>query len=364
MARTKSNGAKDTSGTSGFEANPWILADKPWHVQHSDPALRDADTATRMRAKPKPRSRSAGLLRSKRQLLANPPFNASDTALRGSAFRQTAGKLQVMAGRQDNFRKDDDVRWQRSGATWTTEGCPQGECGSVHQFGNPPYVELPKLCSDLDQGMVKRLAAQQRKLCAFYTTATKHRIFYSRKVGCFLQVLDFEQRVLDGQGKRRPPSEFKELKFANDDHAKLALCCLNSNLFYWFVTVFSDCRHVNKREIDAFPTNLPALSDSSAKRHLVKLATALMEDLKEHSENRTMRFKHDTLMVQCIYPKVSKPILDEIDTVMAGHYGVTVAELDFPPLRAGIVNYDTRLRRGFGGQVKYRFGRSTEEEEE
>ena len=206
---------------------------------------------------------------------------------------------------------------------------------------------LPKLCSELEQGIVKSLAAQQRQLCAFYTAGTKHRIFYSRKVGYFLQVLDFEPRVLDGQGKRRPPSEFKELRFANEDHAKLALCCLNSNLFYWLVTVFSDCRHVNKREVDAFPINLLALSDSAAKKELAKLATALMEDLQEHSENRTMRFKHDTLTVQCIYPKVSKPILDEIDTVLAQHYGFAEEELDF------ILNYD----------IKYRLGRDTESEE-
>ena len=45
-------------------------------------------------------------------VLANPPFNDSDTALRGSAFLHTGGKLQVMTERQDNFRKDDDVRWQ------------------------------------------------------------------------------------------------------------------------------------------------------------------------------------------------------------------------------------------------------------
>ena len=45
-------------------------------------------------------------------VLTNPPFNDSDTALRGSAFLQTGGKLQVMAERHDNFRKDDDVRWQ------------------------------------------------------------------------------------------------------------------------------------------------------------------------------------------------------------------------------------------------------------
>jgi len=214
----------------------------------------------------------------------------------------------------------------------------------------PALVEgtLPKLCSDLELGIVRKLAAQQRRLSLFYTADTTHRIFYSRKVGYFLQVLDFEPQVLDGNGKRRPPSEFKELKFANDDHAKIALCCLNSNLFYWFVTVFSDCRHVNKREVDAFPINLLALGDSQPKKQLVKLATDLMEDLKEHSENRTMRFKHDTLTVQCIYPKASKPILDEIDTVLAGHYRFTAEELDF------ILNYD----------IKYRLGREAEADEE
>ena len=41
------------------------------------------------------------------------------------------------------------------------------------------------------------------------------------------------------------------------------------------------------------------------------------------------------------------PILDEIDTVLPGHYGFTVEELDF------ILNCD----------IKYRLGRSTKPEE-
>ena len=45
-------------------------------------------------------------------VLANPPFNDSDTALRASAFLQTGGTLQVMAERHDNWSKDDDVHWQ------------------------------------------------------------------------------------------------------------------------------------------------------------------------------------------------------------------------------------------------------------
>ena len=45
-------------------------------------------------------------------VLANPPFNDSDTALRDSAFLQSEAKMQVASEAKDNFRKDDDVRWQ------------------------------------------------------------------------------------------------------------------------------------------------------------------------------------------------------------------------------------------------------------
>jgi type I restriction enzyme M protein len=48
----------------------------------------------------------------------------------------------ILAGPQFNdtdwFRKDDDVRWQPSGARSTAKGSPQGERGGVHQFGVPP----------------------------------------------------------------------------------------------------------------------------------------------------------------------------------------------------------------------------------
>jgi hypothetical protein len=81
---------------------------------------------------------------------------------------------------------------------------------------------------------------------------------------------------------------------------------------------------------------------------VAKLARSLSESLQQNSETREMRFKDDVLKVQCIIPRHSKPILDEIDTVLAGHYGFTAEELDF------ILNYD----------IKYRLGRGTETDEE
>jgi len=58
-----------------------------------------------------------------------------------------------------------------------------------------------------------------------------------------------------------------------------------------------------------------------------------------------MRFEGvGELTIQCLFPSRSKPIIDEIDRVLAQHYGFTDEELDF------IINYD----------IKYRVGRPVE----
>ncbi len=128
--------------------------------------------------------------------------------------------------------------------------------------------------------------------------------------------------------------------FADAQQAKCALCCLNSNLFYWFVTVFSDCRHVNKREVGAFPIDLQLLSKGACGFQLAGLASKLMKDISARSVIRKMQFQHDSLTVQCIFSKLSKPIIDEIDRILAKHYGFMDEELDF------IINYDIKYRMG------------------
>jgi hypothetical protein len=207
---------------------------------------------------------------------------------------------------------------------------------------------FPKLCSPIEQTILSKLSAEGRRLSEFYDPRGQHNVFYSRKVGYFLQVLNFEPEVLDGRGKRRPPSEFKTLTFREAVHAWGGLCCLNSNLFYWFVTVFSDCRHVNKREVDAFPIDLGTLASGRAGAKMQRLGARLMSDLMANSEVRRMRFAHDELTVQCIIPKASKPIIDQIDEALAEHYGFSRIERDF------LVNYE----------IKYRMGQNGEEVEE
>jgi hypothetical protein len=143
------------------------------------------------------------------------------------------------------------------------------------------------------------------------------------------------------------PSELKALKFRKEEEARAVFIILNATLFRWFVNVFSDCRHVNKREVEGFRCDLEKLL-SVGKGLIRRLATKLSNSLESTSELREMKFKHDNLRVQCIVPKFSKPILDEIDHMLARHYGLTEEELDF------VINYD----------IKYRMGRNAEDEDE
>ena len=66
-----------------------------------------------------------------------------------------------------------------------------------------------------------------------------------------------------------------------------------------------------------------------------------MEDLKRNSKQKHCRYK-TTGQVEYdeYYPRYSKPIIDEIDKVLAEHYGFTEEELDF------IINYDIKYRMG------------------
>ena len=201
---------------------------------------------------------------------------------------------------------------------------------------------FPRIATELESSIWHKLFDRTEKLASAFSTFGKFTTYYSRKVNSFLQILDFTPEVRDGRGRLRPPSEFKEMKFSEQWHAAAAFCTLNSTLFRWFMDVVSDGSHVNRRETDLFPfdpRSAKPLSDE-----FVRLGKKLSADLKKHSFSRKMSYSHDTLTVQCIVPKFSKPILDEIDTLLAGHYGFTPAELDF------IINYDIKYRLGQGSE--------------
>jgi hypothetical protein len=199
---------------------------------------------------------------------------------------------------------------------------------------------IPKLTTPLELSILSKLAAISMTVGGRSVRSGAHSINFSRKVGYFLQVLNFQPRVVDGDGNLRPPSEFKPLTFSASAQKQSALALLNSNLFYWFMTVFSDCRHLNKREVDAmpFPDVLHTKPDLAAR--LNQHADELMTNLRATADTRQMKFRHDRLEIECIIPKRSKRFIDNIDLDMANGFNFSAEESDL------IINYDIKYRMG------------------
>ena len=138
----------------------------------------------------------------------------------------------------------------------------------------------------------------------------------------------------DGEGIT---TQLKSVSFDNTKQVKVGSCILNSSLFFiWWITN-SDCYHLNKPEI----VNFRYQYDKGIEKEICSVADRLAIDMKKKCIRRIYNYK-TTGRVEYdeFYMKLSKPIIDEIDKLLARHYDFTEEELDF------IINYDIKYRMG------------------
>ena len=200
---------------------------------------------------------------------------------------------------------------------------------------------LPKFGHPLELSILRKFHRTPSTLKPSTKRSAKASIYYTRKLSSFVQILDFVPVIYDAAGKLRKPSELKEIQFDSQLNRGGVLAFLNSTLFYWLVTLFSDCRNLNKREIEITRLNL---DDKDGIQRLAKSAQELMDDIQANSEMLTINYRTmGNLSIQSTYPRLSKAIIDQIDRVLAKHYGFTDEELDF------IINYDIKYRMGREG---------------
>ncbi|HDV6322048.1 TPA: Eco57I restriction-modification methylase domain-containing protein [Burkholderia multivorans] len=197
---------------------------------------------------------------------------------------------------------------------------------------------VPKIGTSIEVDILQAVTENSIPIGAEVKLRHAHKIYYTRKLSGFVQVLNFIPSITDDAGNERPPSELKEITFMDKNASLATLALLNSSLFYWFLTLYSDVRNLNKREVFGFPVKrLP----EGTSIELANLASQLMTDFKRTSQILTMRYKKNgTLHIQCVYPKLSKKIIDRIDIEYGRAIGLNDEQLDF------IINYDIKYRMG------------------
>lgn len=195
---------------------------------------------------------------------------------------------------------------------------------------------LPKIGCEIELSLLSKLKVNNKGLSLALTKYRNNSLLYYKNAGGrYWRLVKSFPTYFSSATSNKTTTE-KEMKI-DSAIAVNVVSLLSSSCFYWFWRVASNCRHLTNREINSFPVNDIILNDEVLK----SLGHKFEESLKRNKKRSVTKNQHSGTIEQDFYfVKLSKPIIDEIDKVLAKHYGFTDEELDF------IINYDIKYRMG------------------
>lgn len=197
---------------------------------------------------------------------------------------------------------------------------------------------MPKIGTETEARIIQKIFEQSASIGTYLTKAGEVFVSYRNAGGRYFKVvLNFEPEFFINGIKERS-STYQRL-YLNDEGVRDGICAvMNSNLFFWHWLIFSDTWHMIAREIYPFPVEL---SDKLIEA-LSPLNHQLMEDYVINSVARTEYRNRgkDVVQFSQFNARESKEIIDQIDKVLANHYGFDEGQTDF------LLNYGIKYRLG------------------
>lgn len=157
----------------------------------------------------------------------------------------------------------------------------------------------------------------------------------------WVRVLPFEPNVGHQSQRSR---HYARIPVSSQDVALALTAILSSSTFYFFYITISNCRDLGRKELCQFP--LGQLQPKLAAR-LTHLGRALAERLRATATLCTRQYPSGLIEYEVYHPARAKTLLDEIDCILAEHYGFTDEELNF------IINYELKYRMGKEGYSSF-----------
>lgn len=202
---------------------------------------------------------------------------------------------------------------------------------------------IPKIGTEVEKSILRKMSKEQKVVTYLGKGGTK--IWYHNAPQYWVRALDFIPYFENERGGQHTSSQLVELH-VEPAYRKVVAAVLNSSLFYWFFIVYSDGRHLTRREIENFPLSVGEIPGAVVEG-LEDAFDRLMEDYKKNAERKVCQYKTTgRVEYEEFNPGLSKGIMDEIDDLLAGYYGFTVEERDF------IVHFDRTFRLGPGSGIK------------
>jgi len=196
---------------------------------------------------------------------------------------------------------------------------------------------VPKISEAIEVDILNKILSADSSISYLLSSNSSNRIYYRTTGGLYWKIFtNFPPKffVNGKEGKSSRETSFT-VKDKNQDVVCVAL--LSSNVFWWWYTVTSNLRDLNPSDIQGYKFPSSVMND----KRVLDLGKKYLKDLDNNSVMLT-RLQKQTGETQTQSFKIaySKPILDEIDEVLAEHYKFSKEELDF------ISNYDIKFRMG------------------
>ena len=192
-----------------------------------------------------------------------------------------------------------------------------------------------KLGDEVGRQILHKLFNRPHTLKAHLTGDWK---FYYHRVGRYwLKAYTFLPTYLKADGRPGRSSTLCELTAENADIGKVLVGVINSSLFFWYWTLYSDDFDLMVNEIENFPFTFDA-GYHFIYRKIGQAVDALMQDYADKSVLKRGVYPTGTITWQEFYPRQSKAIIDQIDDLLGALYGLTREEVTY------IKQYDSEFR--------------------
>ena len=193
---------------------------------------------------------------------------------------------------------------------------------------------IPKVNDSVGHSALIKALSHQSPWASYKQFKGNHITYYHNAGGYWVKTFTFPPYYRSLKDPNKKHTTISELRMPSSELAALYCAVLNSNLHYFFWKSSTDARHVYPSDIAIFPIRLNNLGPMLSKLSI------LVKDLMTAMNQNSQRIIYGKAEVDQYDVAPCKPIIDEIDCVLAKHYDFTDEELDF------IINYDIKYRMG------------------
>ncbi len=197
---------------------------------------------------------------------------------------------------------------------------------------------IPKFSLQIESAINRKIRTCTEAIGNKQTKNTRNYVFYRAAGGGYFLLIKNKKSITYINGVLEDVKAEKRIGLFPEISNTAIGALLSSTLFYWNYIGYTDCRNLQKSFIDTFKIPQTVIRDNV----LESKGNRLFADYEKNKYTKSTHYKTtgNDVIYDEYYPKKSKSIIDEIDKVLAKHYGFTEEELDF------IINYDIKYRMG------------------